>query len=247
MILCTQWWVLFLFIDDDIKQTPIPFGLKIDFGRFAHFASKFFETKWSQKCVRRWLHYYTNTTPILPVQRPILFHSVSLECICNLGWPHSIHTPRCWGCQIRCIGVGRRREAILNEISHIAQKASPPWCITWQYQPCNKQYQLLQHAPYPKILCWIHFWGRRGLNINGYGSITTWTQYMRIRHIRHHHNRPHIFTPTQIRCHHAIIIDTIYLWRRNGDLVAAELPRELRTSRTRCAPACVWSACWSPT
>ena len=26
-------------------------------------------------------HYYANTTPILLVQRPILFHSVSLECI----------------------------------------------------------------------------------------------------------------------------------------------------------------------
>jgi hypothetical protein len=30
-------------------------------------------------------HYYTNTTPILSVQRPLLFHSVSLEYICNVG------------------------------------------------------------------------------------------------------------------------------------------------------------------
>ena len=82
---------------------------------------------------------YTNTTPILPVQRPITFHLVCLECICNLGWSDSIHTPRCWGCQIRCIGVDRRREAILNQKSHISQKASPPWCITWRYWPWNKQ------------------------------------------------------------------------------------------------------------
>ena len=36
--------------------------------------------------------------------------SVSLECICNLGWSDSTHTPRCWGCLISCIGVvGRGR------------------------------------------------------------------------------------------------------------------------------------------
>ena len=62
-------------------------------------------------------YYYANTTPILAVQRPTLFHLVSLECICNLGWLHSIHSPRYWGCQIGGIGVVDRFSS-KNHTSH---------------------------------------------------------------------------------------------------------------------------------
>ena len=60
---------------------------------------------------------YANTTPILAVQRPILFHLVSIECICNLGWSHSIHSPRYCGGQIGGIGVVVRFSS-KNHTSH---------------------------------------------------------------------------------------------------------------------------------
>ena len=68
-------------------------------------------------------HYYAATTPILPVQRPILFHSISLECMCNLGRCHSIYSPRYWGCQIGCIGIDRRQMRRFWQKTHISQKA----------------------------------------------------------------------------------------------------------------------------
>ena len=71
-------------------------------------------------------HYDAATTPILPVQRPILFHSVSLECMCNLGRCHSIYSPRYWGCQIGCIGIDRWQMRRFRQKKHISQKALFP-------------------------------------------------------------------------------------------------------------------------
>ena len=68
-------------------------------------------------------HYYAATTPILPVQRPILFHSISLECMCNLGRCRSIYSPRYWGGQIGCIGIDRRQMRRFRQKTHISQKA----------------------------------------------------------------------------------------------------------------------------
>ena len=96
------------------EQKPILPPTALDFKIFcSHLGAKISSAECS--------HYYVNTTSILSVQRPILFHLVSLECIGNLGWRDSIHTPRCWGCQIRCIGVvGRQmmRFWIKNHTSH---------------------------------------------------------------------------------------------------------------------------------
>ena len=68
-------------------------------------------------------HYYAATTPILPVPRPILFHSVSLECMCNLGRCHSIYWPRYWGGQIGCIGIVGAKWGDFDKKKHISQKA----------------------------------------------------------------------------------------------------------------------------
>ena len=43
-------------------------------------------------------HNYANTRPILLVQRPITFHLVSLERICNVPWCYSNHWPSYGGC-----------------------------------------------------------------------------------------------------------------------------------------------------
>ena len=124
-------------------------------------------------------HYYAATTPILPVQRPILFHSVNLECMCNLGRCHSIYWPSNVGCQIGCISIDRRQmRRFRQKKTHITKSPLPPWCITWHYWQWNTPLQYLQHTLQPKILCWIRFWRRRGLNLNGYGRILTLTQDM---------------------------------------------------------------------
>ena len=137
-------------------------------------APNFFEPKWATKSLRYAHHYYAVTTPILTVPRPILFHSVSLECMCNLSRSHSIYLPRNKGCQIGCIGIGRRHR---QKKTHLTKSPLPPWCISWHYWPWNNHYNL-QHLILPKILCWIRFWHRRGLNLNGYGCILTLTQDM---------------------------------------------------------------------
>ena len=82
-----------------------PFGDKNGFVPHSAELQTFFVPKWGQKSLTVFSYYYADTTPILAVQRPTLFHLVSLECICNLGWLHSIHSPRYWGGQIGGIGV----------------------------------------------------------------------------------------------------------------------------------------------
>ena len=142
-------------------------------------APNFFEPKWATKSLRYAHHYYAVTTPILTVPRPILFHSVSLECICNLGRCHSIYWPRNVGCQIGCIGIDRRQMRRFWQKKHISQKALFHHDASHGILLAMKQpLQYLQHPILPKILCWIRFWRRRGLNLNGYGCILTLTQDM---------------------------------------------------------------------
>ena len=77
----------------------------------------FFPPHGGEKWLAMFSYYYADTTPILAGQRPTLFHLVSLECICNLGWWHSIHSPRYWGGQIGGIGVVDRFSS-KNHTSH---------------------------------------------------------------------------------------------------------------------------------
>ena len=95
--------------------------MEIAFPTISVKAQTFFHPKWGGN---RWTvfgHYYAITTPIPSVQRPTLLHLVSLECICNLGWIHSIHSPRYWGCQI-----GRRSacEVFHQKITHHTKSTS---------------------------------------------------------------------------------------------------------------------------
>ena len=92
-------------------------------------------------------HYDAATTPILPVPRPILFHSVSLECMCNLSRSHSIYLPRNVGCQIGCIasvgGIDKKNK------SH--KKPSSTRCIIWHYWPWNNHYNTWDTLSNPKF------------------------------------------------------------------------------------------------
>jgi len=58
-----------------------------------------FPSIWSRQ------HNYINNRPILSVQRPITFHVVSLEHICNVPWRYSYHSPRYCGYQIDSIDM----------------------------------------------------------------------------------------------------------------------------------------------
>jgi hypothetical protein len=57
---------------------------------------------------------YVNSRPILLVPRPITFHLVSFERVCNVPCCYSDHWRRCWGCQIDSIDIGRRRAAAIT-------------------------------------------------------------------------------------------------------------------------------------
>ena len=110
---------IFLEVDMSVNRNPFfaPIWGQKSFCSPSTKARRFFAPMWGQKSLTMFSYYYANTTPISSIQRPTLFHLVSLECICNLGWLHSIHSPRYWGGQIGGIGVVDRFSS-KNHTSH---------------------------------------------------------------------------------------------------------------------------------
>ena len=67
-------------------------------------------------------HNYANTRPILLVQRPITFHSVSLACIRSVPWRYSNHWPRCCGVKFRGSEIDSHKKFCLKK--HIPHHTS---------------------------------------------------------------------------------------------------------------------------